>query len=88
MRVCWQVQDVSEKVAETKEEEPPKNGESEAAHSKHDPFDAGSYGFFGGAHLLSFPCVKIRQTYKHLISTVFRTRHNLWNQATPLDLLR
>ena len=32
-----------------KEEEPPKNGGTDAAHSKQESFDAGSYGFFGGA---------------------------------------
>lgn len=32
--------------------EPPKNGEAEPSHAKTESFDAGSYGFFGGALLL------------------------------------
>ena len=36
---------------EDKADEPPKNGEAEPSHAKTESFDAGSYGFFGGATL-------------------------------------
>ncbi len=52
-------------------EEPPKNGESEAAHSKHESFDAGSYGFFGGVppcHFLSCELQTVLGIYLSLLS--------------------